>query len=378
MSVETGKEIVEVLPKPKPSVVVAGPPVTKIMDLGGAPKPAAVAVKPKIAPAPPVTSHGSLVSRVASILDQTAGAPPASFLAANQEEDTKDYFHFMLYGNPGAWKTTTAALFQAGPGAKFPFSAAEGARAAENTRIIVTRRKEQMIPLKGIFPKSHYRVTPDAESLEYALLFPEKIWPEWADLEERTLLIDDVTEGVLTFVDGYRFYTDEKTGESKEIKDPRQAYKKAGDKMHDLFKVNLGKKQHVGLIAVEKGYEVDGTIDYRIEPDVPNKVAKLFETELEYVFYLEEGDQGKMLTRPRVITRTGSTVNPKTKLPDVWREITYAKNKIPLLLTGKGVLQDKEDKNLAAVWAKIQAALRGEAPLTAGVLAGGIKAPIKR
>lgn len=246
----------------------------------------------------------------------------------------------MLYGPPSTLKTTTAAHFM-GP---------------ENTRIIVTRRAEQMIPLSGQGYK--FKVAQDPEALRYLLLYPEKVWPEWAELRDRALIVDDITEGVTTLVDDHRFYTNEKTGEVNEIKDPRRAYKKAGDEMHDLVKIALGRPQHVGIVAVERGFDIDGTIDYRIEPDVPTKIMKLLETELEYVFYMEEGDAGKMLTRPRVITRVSAEKNPVTKQPDMWREITFAKNKLPIAF--KNALKDKEEKDLADVWMRIKAALRGE------------------
>ena len=41
----------------------------------------------------------------------------------------------------------------------------------------------------------------------------------------------------------------------------------------------------------------------------------------------------------------------------MWREITFAKNKLPIMF--KDALRDKEEKDLAAVWEKIKGALSG-------------------
>lgn len=298
-------------------------------------------VKSNVATRPSPTPGSSLVSRVAGMMGVNT-KPPASLLDGDSNLLHLGYFHFMLFGNPSTLKTSTAAKFM-GP---------------ENTRIIVTRRAEQMIPLAGKGYK--FKVAADAEALRYVLLYPEKVWPEWAALPDRTLIIDDATEGVNMLVDDHKFYYDEKSGETKEVKDPRRAYKQAGDELHDYFKINLGKRQHVGIIAVERGYEIEGTIDYRIEPDVPNKIAKLLETELEFVFYMEDGEQGKMLTKTKTVTRTSSEKNKATGRPDMWREITFAKSKLPMQFAN--ALLPQEDKDLAKVWSKVQAALKGEIP----------------
>lgn len=308
---------------------------------------------------PTASSQGSLVSRVAAILEIDAGKVPKGIVMGDTSVDLREsYFHTMLYGKANTRKTSTGGFFIPTLFPNWNERDKRAAYAAERLRIIVTRRKEQMIPLADYGYK--YAVTTDADSLKYALLYPEKLFgDDWANRKDRVLQIDDVTEGVQMLVSDHTFYVDNK-GDTKQIKDPRQAYKKAGDEMHDYIKINLGKPQHVILTAVERGFEVEGTIDYRIEPDVPNKIMHLLETELEYVFYMEEGDNGKMLTQPKVVTRTGTAKNPATGAPDMWREITFAKTKLPMKLLGKKVLGNQEEKDLAVVWDKIQRALKGE------------------
>lgn len=320
--------------KQSPPLTVQGGPQGPQGPVGvRLPVPTFVPAPPAQVPKKPPVPGASLISRVSEIMG--IAKPPSSLILGNSSSLISPYFHFMLYGNPSAWKTSTAAKFM-GPA---------------NTRIIVTRRAEQMIPLSGL--GFEFVVVADAEALRYALLYPEKIWPAWATLPDRTLIVDDVTEGVSVLVDDHRFYFDEKKQETVELKDPRQAYKKAADELHDLFKINLGKAQHVGLIAVERGYDIEGTIDYRIEPDVPNKIAKLLETELEFVFYMVDGDN-KMLTKPRMVTRQSSEKNKLTGKPDIWREITFAKSKLPI---GSNILVAEEPKDLTAAWTKIKGAL---------------------
>lgn len=348
-----------VVPKTTGSFSAAAPSSSVVPAKANQPGPA----KPKsVAPpssATTATSQGSLVSRVAAILEIDAGRVPKGIVMGNTSTDLREsYFHVMVYGKANSRKTSTGGMFVASLFPNWNDRDKRAAYAAERTRIIVTRRKEQMIPLADY--GYHYAVTTDADSLKYALLYPEKLFgDDWANRKDRVLQIDDVTEGVAMLVSDHTFYVNNK-GETHQIKDPRQAYKKAGDEMHDYIKINLGKPQHVILTAVERGFEVEGTIDYRIEPDVPNKIMHLLETELEYVFYMEEGDNGKMLTQPKVVTRTGTAKNPATGAPDMWREITFAKTKLPMKLLGKKVLANQEEKDLAVAWDKIQRALKGE------------------
>lgn len=280
----------------------------------------------------------SLVSRVSSLMDLSSGKPPASVQDVDLDGTHDFYLHALIYGPAGVWKTSTAALF-GGP---------------ERTAIIVTRRKEQMIPLKGKGFKN-IKVAQDAEALKYLLTFPEVAFgPAWANRKDRVLVIDDITEGQTTLVDDHKHYFDEKKSEWVTPKDPRKAYGKAGEEYHDLLKMNLGKPQHVILTAVERNFNVEGTIDWRTEPDVPNKVMILTETELEFVFYMEL-EKDEMLTRTRSQVR--ETENPDTKRKEMWREITFAKQKLPLLLIGKNILAPTERKDLIKVWEKISTAL---------------------
>jgi hypothetical protein len=113
------------------------------------------------------------------------------------------------------------------------------------------------------------------------------------------------------------------------------------------------------LTAVERSFNVEGTIDYRTEPDVPNKVMILTETELEFVFYCELG-KDEMLTTTR--TRMVTTRNPDTKKDETWRELTFSKRKLPLRLLASPVLLNIERKNLQTVWAKLQKAMTSPTP----------------
>jgi hypothetical protein len=306
----------------------------------------------KVAPvaSPKPAPMASIASRLADMLELDAGAPPASLRGGSTNALHTGHFHFMLYGEPNTFKTTVAAEFM-GPG---------------HTLIIMTRRESQLTPLarKGY----KFLVAEDADSLRWALLHTDKAAelaaqaagdPEWAPLwkidPDRTLIIDDVTEGTNVLKEDY-MYVLNKELETVRIKDPRQAYKKAADELHDYLKIVLGRPQHVGLVALDKSFDVEGTSDNRTEPDMPNKMMKLVETELEYVFFFPHGD--RMQTKTSKVVRSAQLEGKKETV--TWNEITFAKCKLPIEYLGKGVVADMAPKNLRVVWAAIQAAMKGE------------------
>lgn len=323
----------------------------------GAAKPAGSGSGPSTAPKPlakvPVRTvpMASLADRMADVMALDAKTPPASLRGGNTNELHAGHFHFMIYGEANSFKTSTAAQF----------------RGPEHTLFIVTRRSEQLIPLARM--GFHYVVCEDAESLRWALMYPERaaeyVAPEWgkkwATDPEATIIVDDVTEGTNVLKEDY-MYTVNKDGDTVRIKDGRQAYKKAGDELHDILKLLLGRPRHVGLVAVDKNFDVEGTIDNRTEPDMPNKMMKLTETELEYVFFFPHGD--KMQTQTSKVARQAQLEGKKETV--VWNEITFAKCKLPLEYLTAGVVAPMEKKDLSEAWRKIQLALKGEWKVVSG------------
>ena len=301
----------------------------------------------------------SIASRLSDMMDLDATVIPSGLKGGTTNKLHTGYLHAMLFGEPNTFKTTVAGEF-GGP---------------EHTLFIVTRRSEQLIPLANKGYK--YVVAEDAESLRWALLHTEKAaefaekraaeeghatsgWAEnWKKDPQRVVVVDDVTEGTNVLKEDHMYVFHEKgefAGQTRPIKDPRQAYKKAGDELHDYLKVLLGRPQHIILIAVDKNFDVEGTSDNRTEPDLPNKMMKLTETELEYVFYFPHGD--KMLTRTSKVVRSGQIEGKKEMV--TWNEITFAKCKLPVEYLGQGVVAEMERKNLKVVWGNIQAAMKGE------------------
>src|SRR5271157_5153856 len=115
-------------------------------------------------PAQVVVSGGSGLALGVNKAIAAVTKPPKTLRLGNTAE-LKDqaFMHALIYSETSARKTTTAAEF-AGP---------------QKTRIISTRRKEQLIPLQN--QGYQYAEVQDDAALLYALQFPERLWPDWAE-----------------------------------------------------------------------------------------------------------------------------------------------------------------------------------------------------
>lgn len=277
---------------------------------------------------PATSAHTSIAAQV------RAAAPKVKMRGVSglTTEIMSPFFHCILYGETDARKSVTAAHFGT----------------PENVRIIMTRRPEQLIALKGE-PYKYY-VTPDSQDLETACLYPEAIWPEWTSLDptERTIIIDDMTEGKELFLEANSMI--ESHGQVREVRDPRKMYAGATGDVRDMFRGLLARKHHLIVIATAKVYTNDITHEETVSPDLPPQMMRVVSTDFEFCFFIDKRTF-QLLTRQRF---------------DTWKELVngreqthsrqvFAKNKIPLA-QARTALLEYEKLDLRAVWNKVVAA----------------------
>lgn len=238
------------------------------------------------------------------------------------------YFHACVFGPTNSRKTYTAATF-AGP---------------EDTRIIVTRNPSQLLPLKGMGYKA--KVVDNWNALEFALLYPEKLWPEWASLPNRTLVIDDLTEVAELALE------DNSTNEQgKEVRDVRLKFRGAKSDMRGIFKATLNKPQNVIFTALVRVSDdrIRGT--ECVVPEVPPSIFEMLGAEIEYAFYIDDS-KWKFLTQKEQFAIQLGEIDPNTRQPKVARREIFAKYKQPKM--APQLLQKYEDMDLKTIWDKVR------------------------
>lgn len=260
----------------------------------------------------------------------TTIARPKSVVSFNTRDLTADatHFHVLIYSDTNMRKTTIAA------GLGYP----------ESTLIILTRAKEQAIPLRD----EGYEVllVKDGDGLRYGLLNAESEWEhrrrENPALQElKTLVFDDATEGVNLLLD---------EGSSA---DNRKNYNEAGKELRAMLKSFRTKDIDVGIVALAKVKENAVTNRDKVGPDLPPSMLNMLGTEIEFAFYVMP-ETYQLLTE-RDWTSFTEEVEGKTK---TYRVEIFAKNKLPKSLLGQNppVLAKYEKPDLRAIWGKIQTA----------------------
>ena len=286
--------------------------------------PAAVATTPKVTPT--AAPKPSLTAALGAA--QAARIPvPKTLHKFNTRDLRSGWFHGLIYGDTHTRKSTTAAHFES----------------PENTRIILTRRPDQLRPL---IEDGYEAVNVEDEAaLSYALQFPEALWPEWANVPNRTLVIDDVTEAIEMLLESSK---DELESGGREVRDPRRTYRQAGEYLRDMLKVTLAKPQHVVMTALEKVTEKKANGEELLAPSLPPSMSALLTTELEFVFWINPVNW--MFTTDRSRITVSEEVEGKKKT--YTREV-FAKNKLPWQLAGKGLLRPMEAMDLRAIWRRV-------------------------
>jgi hypothetical protein len=283
--------------------------------------------KPNV-PGPAKLSVSAGVSQANS---KAIAAKRHSVILGDTNDLGDEWFHAMLYGPTSCRKTTTAALFGS----------------PEDVRIILTRRKEQMRPLRRKGYK--YALIDNATDLGSVITHPESFWPDptWTQNPNRTLIVDDLTEGVALLVDSSTVI------DGKEVKDPRRSYNVAGQDLRQWLRTAMKAPQHLILVALEK--TILTPAGESIFPDLPPSMKGMVTTELEYVFYIKTGLWRLLVERKKEQFEKIIEGRNETLV----REI-FAKNKQEFdpkkPFTGNGIFGMDEPMGLRDIWRKITAA----------------------
>lgn len=285
------------------------------------------AKQPEQKPAPTMPKPVSLAQAVNAAAGHVLPLPKG--LSLGNTRDIKNlYFHGCIYSYTSARKTSTAARFGT----------------PQNTRIIVTRREEQLIPLKEL--GYEYAMVKDAAALRFAMAYPERLWPDWAKLEDRTLVLDDATEAVTLLLDDYSEI------DGKEVKDRRRSFMEAGSDLREMIRGVLNKQMHFVIVALAKIKENPITDEEMVAPDLPPSMMNMLLTELEFVFYIDPKTY-KFTTDRDSFTFEGPDPSNPNKIK-VFKRDVFAKHKLPVDLAGKGLIGRYEQMDLRAIWNKVQ------------------------
>lgn len=247
----------------------------------------------------------------------------------NTNDIVSPYFRCFLYGDIDSGKTVVAAKFGT----------------PETVRIINTRQKEQMFPLMGEGYQAFHANT--VELFRNAVMYPEAIWPEWANIPNRTLIIDDITQV-------RDMLNDSNTSDT--MQDMRRISKTSKDDLREIIQLSaLTKPMNLIIVGLERTWEEGKEI--KITPELPPSMSIMLRADLEYVLYLK-----KTSPTSRVLY-TDMDREPFIKKDDKGKEQTYwinrfARVKLPLSLTGKGIIKPKEEANLRALWDRVRAAVK--------------------
>ncbi len=286
-----------------------------------------IQVTPKPAPlrSPAAAPRPNLAAGLAAA-QVKRGLPIPKTLTLGNTNDLNDiYFRGCIYGEMGVRKTTTAALFGT----------------SDEVKIVMTRNREQLTPLKDM--GYEYALVEDAQAMLFAIRHPEQLWPQWAKLPNRTLVIDDISEGELMLIE-----SQEQEGWGKE-------YRGARDDLRAVLKDVAAKKpMHIVLTALAKVRENDISLEERVGPDLTNTMLRYLLTEVNYVFYIDPKSWQFLTDRKRVIYKG---TDDKGRDKTYTREI-YAKNKLSVELAKlkPPLIKEYEKMDLRAIWDRIVAA----------------------
>lgn len=236
------------------------------------------------------------------------------------------WMRLLLHGMIDSGKTTAAAKFMA----------------PESTRIICTRGEDQLISLRDL--GYTYIEVRDANEFQNAAIYCDQLWPDWAKLPERHLIIDDITRAKDMLV------------ESQDAKDNRLIYRGATEDMAMVFSALMKKPMHITLVALTKVEPKKEMREELIRPDIPPAMNNILSADSSYIFYIDKRQPRDrcLLTSEKV--EAFQHYNEQTKAMETWKRYTSARHKIALADAQAKVLAQYEPLDLAAVWAKIVAA----------------------
>ena len=261
-----------------------------------------------------------------SVSASIAAKLPKGFKSAGIDDDAPKFFHCLIYGYTGSFKTVTAANF-GGP---------------DRTLIIGTRDIEQYkIPLEG----KGYRpvvLAHDVDTFKWAVTNPEAAadavgFPEWKSRDDRVLVVDDWTEGALMLVED-----NEVNDEGKEVKDGRKIYGAVNEEVRAILNALKRRRMHIIFTALVN------EDDWSIYPAMSKGTAKYIEAAFDYVFYLDK-ETKKMRTEPFSV--------PYVAKDQFGKDTTrlrkgFGKHKVRREDSGK-LINKEEEMDLGKLWSKV-------------------------
>lgn len=259
-----------------------------------------------------------------------AGAVTPKGLATvkRTSEIESPYLRLCLYGDIDSLKTTTSMTFK-----------------PESSAIILTRGTDQLRPIMSL--NAPFLQVTNLEQFQFAALHPEHkdvFGPEWGDNPDRVLILDDITRAKDFALDN-----------NDEGQNNMLVYREATKDIGAIFMSVFRQPQHVIAIALAASYENDISHEENLTPDLPPSMRRLLMADFSYVFYADRLQQKLVTSSKRQVWQgMDEKMRPKTCSRTI-----FARNKIPKEFVGKGILNQEEPMDLAAIWQKIQAA-KGE------------------
>lgn len=295
------------------------------------PRAAVAGVRPVSAPV--VAPVAARPTSVAAGVSKAVGVNirvPKSVVLGNTNDLGEKWFRACLYSETDGRKTTTAAQFAT----------------PEETRIVLTRRKEQLSPLEDLTKAGYqFAEVTDEEGLVVCLTHPEAVWtdPTWVNNPNRTLIFDDATEGVNILLAGNEVI------DGKAVRNRMRTYDAAGKTLRDIVRVGFRAPQNIIMTALANVKENPITNVERVAPALPPSMQALLLTELEYVFYIKKG-LWRLFTSSKYET-VSKMIDGREE--EFKREI-FAKSKMPFIYKDAGIFGIDEPLDLRVLWEKVK------------------------
>ena len=254
------------------------------------------------------------------------------------DQITNPYFRCLIHGEIDSRKTTTAISFST----------------PELTRVILTRGEDQLLP----FRKQKYRFLEVNNATEFtnACTYCDQIWPDWAQLPDRVLVVDDIARAKDYLVKDNETYV--VGGEVREHKDARKIYGAANKAMDEAFTVMNEKPMHLILVSTSKISENELTQDETIFPDLSPGMRNIVLSDCSYIFYINKKKPWDRCLLTTKDTEQVSYYDEKLKREIGYQRVFFARNKMAIedaqMKGAQQVLQQYEPLDLGSIWARVK------------------------
>jgi hypothetical protein len=217
----------------------------------------------------------------------------------------QSYFNCLIYGETDSWKTTVAAQFGK----------------PESTLLVVTRRIEQALPLKGLGYRIYY--TTDVDDVELVLREPQRVLPELAGAQEPLIVLDDISAFRDLVLEESSWV--ERGGVLQPVTDTRTVYQHGTERIRTIVRTALNGRYHFIAIALANVTSNPITHEEQITPDLSPAMLRSILPDFEHVFYVD-----KRLKYVYTAPKTDNYEEIVDGRPVRHRRTIFAKHKAPL------------------------------------------------